>query len=253
MPIPITGPNAVPLKVVPDVAALNAEAAAEFSRGVEAAVAAGGRFCVALSGGNTPRGVYSRLAADRRNVLPWDKTYIFFGDERHVPPDHPDSNYRMARESLLSKVPIPSENVFRIHSELPADAAAEQYDRELRAFFRLGDDAWPRFDLILLGIGECGHTASLFPGSQALQEQSRLVVANWVEKFQSYRITFTYPVLNHAQEVLFLASGQSKSQILREIFGPAGKSNYPAQAVQPENGKLLWIADRDAASLLKST
>ncbi len=251
--MPSTGKNAAELKVVADSAALYAEAAGEFSRCAEAAVAARGRFCVALSGGNTPRGVYSLLAEQKNNVLPWDKVYVFFGDERSVPPEHPDSNYRMARESLLSRVPIPAGNVFRMPAELPADQAAQQYERDLRKFFRLAGDAWPVLDLIMLGIGEDGHTASLFPGSKALQEQSRLVAANWVEKFHGYRITFTYPVLNHAAEVLFLVSGQGKAQILRNIFDPAKENSYPAQAVLPVNGSVLWIADRDAAGLLGRT
>ncbi len=246
---PLANKNAAELKVVPDAAVLNAAAVHEF-RACAEAVAVRGRFTVALSGGNTPRGVYSLLAEQHKNTLPWDKVFIFFGDERHVPPDHPDSNYRMAREALLSKVPIPEQNVFRVRAELPADLAADQYEGELRVFFRLTAGAWPRFDLILLGIGDDGHTASLFPGTAALKEKSRLVVANWVEKFQSYRITFTYPVLNHAAEVVFLVSGKSKSQILRDIFDPAKKGSYPAQAIQPESGRLLWIADRDAASLL---
>lgn len=247
---PLANKNAAELKVVPDAAALNSAAAQEFCACAEAAVAVHGRFSVALSGGNTPRGVYSLLAEQHKKTLPWDKVFIFFGDERHVPPDHPDSNYRMAREALLSKVPIPEQNVFRVRAELAADLAAHQYESELRAFFRLTGGACPRFDLILLGIGDDGHTASLFPGTAGLKEQSRLVVANWVEKFQSYRITFTYPILNHAAEVVFLVSGKSKSQILKDIFDPAKKGSYPAQVVQPENGRLLWIADRDAASLL---
>jgi 6-phosphogluconolactonase len=247
---PLANKNAAELKVVPDVAALNAAATQEFSACVEAAVAARGRCSVALSGGNTPRGAYSLLAEQHKNTLSWDKVFIFFGDERHVPPDHPDSNYRMAREALLSRVPVPEQNVFRVRGELPADLAADRYESELRAFFRMTGGGWPRFDLILLGIGDDGHTASLFPGTSALKEQSRLVVGNWVEKFQSYRITFTYPVLNHASEVVFLVSGKSKSEILRDIFDPAKRGNYPAQDVQPENGRLLWIADRDAASRL---
>jgi 6-phosphogluconolactonase len=247
---PHANKNAAELKVFPDATALNRAAVQEFRACVEATIPGAGRFTVALSGGNTPRGVYSLLAEQHRSTLPWDKIFIFFGDERHVPPDHSDSNYRTARESLLSKVPIPEQNVFRVHAELPADLAADQYEHELRAFFRLTAGAWPPFDLILLGIGDDGHTASLFPGTAALKEQSRLVVANWVEKLQSCRITFTYPVLNHAAEVVFLVSGKGKSQILRDIFDPAKKGSYPAQAVQTESGRLLWIADRDAASLL---
>jgi len=248
-----TGQNAAELKIVADPAALYAEGAQEFTRSAESAIARRGRFSVALSGGNTPRGVYSLLAEQAKVALAWDKIYVFFGDERSVPPDNPDSNYRMARESLLSKVPIPAGNVFRVAAELPPDQAADQYEHQIREFFHLTSDSWPRFDLILLGIGECGHTASLFPASKALEEHSKLVVANWVEKFSTYRITFTYPVLNHAQEVSFLVSGQGKAEILRDIFDPSTKNSYPAQAVRPETGRLLWIVDRDAAGLLDGT
>lgn len=253
MRMPAAGQNAAELKVVADAPALYAEAAQEFSRCVEAAIAARGRFCVAFSGGNTPRGVYSLLAEKEKDALPWDRVYVFFGDERSVPPDHPDSNYRMARESLLSRVPIPAGNVFRVPAELPAGDAADRYERALREFFCLDASAWPSFDLIMLGLGEDGHTASLFPGSKALQEQAKLVAADWVEKFHTYRITFTYPVLNHGVEVLFLVSGQEKAQILRDIFDPVMKNRFPAQAVRPENGRLLWIADQDAAGLLQRT
>jgi 6-phosphogluconolactonase len=238
------------LIVVDNARALYSAAVEEFCRCAASAVSARGRFCVALSGGNTPRGVYALLAERQKSTLPWDQIYIFFGDERHVPSDHPDSNYRMANEVLLSKVPLPAQNIYRVPAELPAEVAAAQYEHQLRAFFQTPDNAWPRFDLTLLGIGEDGHTASLFPESSALKEQSRLVVANWIEKFQSYRITFTYPVLNHAAEVLFLVSGENKSQILKDILDPAGTTAYPAQAVQPQDGRVLWIADRDATSLL---
>lgn len=251
--MPATGQNTSELRIVPDDASLYAMSVEEFFRCAQAAIKTRGRFCVVLSGGNTPRGVYSLLAETKKDALPWDKIFIFFGDERHVPPDHPESNYRMARESLLSKVPCPPENVFRIPAELPAEEAATRYDQQIRGFFKLGDQDWPQFDLILLGLGEDGHTASLFPGSPALREQHKLVDANWVEKFQSHRITFTYPVLNHALQVLFLVSGQGKAQILRDIFDPAMKGRYPAQAVQPKDGTVLWIADRAAAALLGQT
>jgi 6-phosphogluconolactonase len=246
-----TNPGANPeLVILDDVPALAEAAALEFSRCATEAVARRGRFCVALSGGNTPRAAYSVIAEEHRN-LPWDKIFIFFGDERHVPPDHPDSNYRMANEALLSRVPLPAGNIFRVRTELTADAAADDYDRRLREFFKLATGAWPRFDLILLGIGEDGHTASLFPGSPALKEQSRFAVANWVEKVQSYRITFTFPVLNHAAEDLFLVSGESKSPILQEIFRSSPReAMYPSQTVRPQDGRLLWIVDKAAAHLL---
>jgi 6-phosphogluconolactonase len=237
------------LKIVPDVESLYRAGADEFLRCAQQAIAQRGRFCVVLSGGNTPRGVYSLLAASA-NSLAWEHVYIFFGDERGVPPDDPQSNYRMAKEALLSRVPVPATNVFRMHAELAADLAAQQYQDQVRSFFRLSESAWPRFDLIFLGLGDDGHTASLFPGSAALQENSRLVVANWVERFQSYRITFTYPVLNHAEEVAFLVSGESKSHILQDILKQSPTAKYPAQLVQPQEGRLLWIVDKAAARLL---
>jgi 6-phosphogluconolactonase len=237
------------VKIVSDSAALARTAAQEFCRVVEAAIQERGRFSVALSGGNTPRSVYSLLASDHQQ-LPWDLIHIFFGDERHVPPDHPDSNFRMATESLLSKVPIPEQNIHRIHAELDAEAAAAEYDQQLVNFFHLGDHDWPRFDLIFLGIGEDGHTASLFPGSNALTESSRRVVANWVEKFKTFRITLTFPVLNHGAEVVFLVSGADKAKILSEVLRP-GPPKYPSQGVHPENGRLLWLADQAAGSLLR--
>ena len=239
----------VDVKILPDSAALAQAAAQEFHKLADAAVQERGRFCVALSGGNTPRAIYSLLASEHKE-LPWDRIHVFFGDERHVPPDHPDSNFRMATESLLSKVPIPEKNVHRIRAELEADIAATEYEQELVNFFHLDNQEMPRFDLIFLGIGEDGHTASLFPGSNALNETSRRVVANWVEKFKSFRITFTFPLLNHAAEVAFLVSGADKAQILNEILRP-GASKYPAQSVQPENGRLLWLVDQDAGSLLR--
>ena len=163
-------------------------AAEEFVNQATGTVRANGRFTVALSGGSTPRSLFSLLATTFRDQLPWDKMFFFWGDERHVPPDHPESNYRMAYEALLSKVPVPAENVFRVPAEIPdANQAAADYEQTLRKFFQLSPGAFPRFDLILLGMGPDGHTASLFPGTSALQEKSRLVVANWVEKFKAYR------------------------------------------------------------------
>ena len=240
----------VEVKIVPDSATLGRAAAQEFHHVAEAAVGERGRFSVALSGGNTPRSVYALLASQHKE-LPWDKIHIFFGDERHVPPDHPDSNFRMASESLLTKVPIPDKNVHRIRAELEAGPAAQDYEDQLRTFFHLIDHDWPRFDLVLLGLGDDGHTASLFPGTAALNERSRTVAANWVEKLQSFRVTLTFPVLNHAAEVIFLVSGDSKAQILSDVLRPGAKK-YPAQSVSPESGRLLWLVDKEAASLLRS-
>lgn len=238
----------VEVKIVPDNATLARVAAQEFHRLAESAIQQRGQFSVALSGGNTPRAVYS-LLADEHKELPWDKIHVFFGDERHVPPDHPDNNFRMASESLLSKVPIPENNVHRIRAELEPEAAAKDYDGQLAVFFHLNDHGWPRFDLVFLGLGDDGHTASLFPGSSALSDVSSRVVANWVEKLQTFRITLTFPVLNHAANVVFLVSGESKAQILSAVLSP-GARKYPAQGVQPEDGRLRWLADRDAGRLL---
>ncbi|HLW54457.1 MAG TPA: 6-phosphogluconolactonase [Candidatus Angelobacter sp.] len=238
------------LKVAPDAAALMTAAMQEFVQCAEKAIAANRAFSVALSGGNTPRSVFSLLAEKYKDSLPWTMIHIFFGDERHVPPDDPESNYRMARESLLSKVPIPEQNVHRVHAELPAQQAASEYEQQLRSYFHFANNDRPRFDLIMLGVGEEGHTASLFPDSTALHEQARLVVANWVEKFHTWRITFTFPVLNQAAEVLFLASGAGKAEILKNIFDVHIKNAYPAQLVRPTDGRLLWLIDQAAAALL---
>jgi len=243
------GEMGLEVKILPDSAALAQIAAQEFHRLAEASVQERGRFSAVLSGGSTPRAVYSLLASEHQQ-LPWDRIHIFFGDERHVPPDHPDSNFRMANDSLLSKVPIPEKNVHRIHTEVDAEATAAEYDQQLFNFFQQSNHDWPRFDLIFLGIGEDGHTASLFPGSKALTETSRMVVANWVEKFQSFRITLTFPVLNHAAEVVFLVSGAGKAKILSDVLRP-GARKYPSQSVQPENGRLLWLVDQEAGTLLR--
>jgi 6-phosphogluconolactonase len=241
------------IKIVSDNSELNRAAAKEFKSLAESAVTARGRFSVALSGGNTPRSVYQLLAQEYKTALPWDKIHIFFGDERSVPPDRPDSNYRMAKEALLSQVPIPACNVHRIRAELEPEAAAQDYENQLRDFFRPANNSWPRFDLIWLGLGDDGHTASLFPGSTALEEKSRLVAATWVEKMKTFRISLTYPVLNHAAEVEFLVSGSGKAKILNDILSSPGAAAFPAQRIKPENGRLLWLVDQDAAGLLRSS
>lgn len=235
------------IKVVTDASELSRVAAAEFEQVARNAVQARDRFTVSLSGGSTPRGLYSRLAQSSRD-LPWDKIYFFWGDERHVPPDDKDSNYRMVRETLLSQAPIPTEHVFRMHTENP-DAAqvAEEYERTIREFFGLKPGELPRFDLVLLGLGPDGHTASLFPGSAALHEASRLVVANWVEKFGHYRLTFTAPVINNAAEVMFLVSGAEKAAALQSVlYSNAPAEEFPAKLIQPQNGRLIWLVDRAA-------
>jgi 6-phosphogluconolactonase len=180
--------------------------------------------------------------------------FFFWGDERHVPLDDPDSNYRMAKESLLSKIPVPAANIFPIPADNPdASGAAEAYELTLRKFFALAPGEFPRFDLILLGMGPDGHTASLFPETAALKEKSRLVVANWVEKLNTSRITFTLPVLNAARCVLFLVSGIDKAAALHEVLeGNVPDEKFPSRLVRPSAGKLIWIVDRAAASELST-
>ncbi len=185
-----------------------------------------------------------------RSALPWDKIFFFWSDERHVPPDHPESNYRMAKEALLSKVPVPPENIFRVRAEEKnANVVAKDYEEALRSFFGLRPGEFPRFDLILLGLGPDGHTASLFPNTAALNETKLLVVANWVEKFKANRITFTYPVLNNAACVIFLVSGADKADMVRTVLED-GRADLPSQRVHPVNGRLLWLLDKGAASKL---
>jgi 6-phosphogluconolactonase len=207
-----------------------------------------GRFAVALAGGSTPKATYEVLARDYANELDWSRVHVFFGDERSVPPDHEDSNYRMAYETLLSHVPVGS--VHRMRGELPPDEAAAAYEEELRAFF--GQVDVPRFDLILCGLGEDGHTLSLFPETAALDVNDRWVVANPVLKLGTTRLTLTIPVLNESRAVTFLVAGESKAGALKEALeGDADPRAYPAKLVRPESGDLTWMVDRAAARLLK--
>jgi 6-phosphogluconolactonase len=203
-------------------------------------------FSVALAGGSTPRPAYEALATPRyADRLDWSQVEIFWGDERCVPPDHAESNYRMAHEALLRHVPIPEENVHRMRGELEPEQAAEAYEEQLRSSF--GDVRVPRFDLILLGLGEDGHTASLFPRTPALQEQERWVVAHYVEALDAWRLTLTPVVLNAAENVTFVVVGERKAAILEEVIeGAYRPQELPAQRVQPRRGRLRWFVDRAA-------
>ena len=229
-------------------------AAEEVVRAAKDAVPQRGRFTIALSGGSTPKALYNLLATNARTVLPWDRMFFFWGDERHVPPTDPESNYRTAEETMLSKIPVAAGNVFRIATENPdAAAAAEAYEQTLRKFFQLGPGEVPTFDLILLGMGPDGHTASLFPGTAGLQEKSRLVIANWVDKLKTSRLTLTLPVLNAARCVVFLVSGTDKAPALHAVLeGDAPAEQYPSKLIRPADGKLIWLVDRAAASALSS-
>jgi 6-phosphogluconolactonase len=231
-----------------------AQAAAEqFIRRSQHAVEEHNRFSVALSGGSTPKALYALLAdhtvKKASPPIDWRRIHLFFGDERHVPPDHADSNFRMANESLISKVPIPPENVHRVKTENPdATKAAADYDQELASSFHLTEAQLPRFDLILLGMGPDGHTASLFPGTAAVQEHKKRVVANWVPKFNTWRITFTLPVLNNAQCVLLMVCGPDKAAALKEVMDGGSPDVYPVKYVDPNDGELIWMLDKAAAS-----
>ena len=230
-------------KVLPDAAAV-ARAAAEYWVNLAPT-------SVALSGGSTPRVLYELLADPNerfRDRIAWDQTHFFFSDERHVPPDNPDSNYRMVNEALFSRVPLPAHNIHRVLAEKPnAEEAANAYEADLRKSF---GEAIPAFDLVLLGLGEEGHTASLFPHSPALKETKRLVAAPWVEKLNTYRITMTLPVLNNGKSVVFLVTGASKAEILRTMMNTDREPDlYPAQAISPTNGAVSWFVDEAAARL----
>jgi 6-phosphogluconolactonase len=241
----VAGLNGV--RVFESAAELMEAAAQEVLKTALQAVSERGRFTWALSGGSTPRGLYRRLASDPfRDRMPWEAIHFFWGDERHVPPDHPESNFRMAREAMLDAAPLPPDNIHRIHAEEPdAERAATAYEDELRSFFNLETEEWPRFDLVLLGLGKDGHTASLFPGGTAVHERERLVVAVLAA---GVRITLTPPVLNHARRRVFLVSGADKAQALQAVIeGERNPERYPAQIVE---GNRLWMVDRPAARLL---
>ncbi len=234
------------IRVYPTPEAL-ARAAAEHFVGLAAeSIRARGRFAAALAGGSTPAGTYRRLAAPEfARRVDWKRVHIFWGDERAVPPDHPESNYRMASETLLRHVPIPQENIHRIPAERPPAEAALACEAELLAFFGV---PLPRFDLILLGMGEDGHTASLFPHSPALGARERLVVAQYIPQLDSRRITFTLPLINAARNIVFLVQGERKARRIRRVlFGPFQAEEMPAQSVRPSEGTLLWLLDEAAA------
>jgi 6-phosphogluconolactonase len=231
-----------------DIGELSRKAAEQFVALARQAIAAHGRFSVALSGGSTPKALYSTLATAEFNLqLAWRQIHLFWGDERCVAPDHAESNFRMVKESLLSKILIPAENVHRMIGELEPAAAAAAYETELRQFFSLSAKQLPRFDLILLGLGEDGHTASLFPQSSALNETERLVATTYVEKLDAHRLTLTFAVINNAAQITCLIAGQSKAAIVKKIL-TTEKCDYPAARIRPENGQLIWLVTQDAAS-----
>jgi 6-phosphogluconolactonase len=238
------------IQTYPGAASLARAAAEHFAALAAEATAVRGRFSVALSGGSTPRATYTLLASDEFAArVDWPRVHVFWGDERCVPPDRPESNFRLAYETLLSRVPIPSGHIHRAHGELEPEAAAQAYAEELAAFF---GSPWPCFDLVLLGMGHDGHIASLFPGSAALRETMLPVVAVTAhyQDRPTHRVTLTPPAINAARQVLFLISGASKAGILQEVLeGPDGR--FPAQRIRPTSGRLTWLVDIAAAGQLK--
>lgn len=242
------------VRILPDGAAIAKRAAQLFAEIAAAAAKQKGSFVVALSGGSTPKALYSLLVNDSslRSLMPWDKTFLFFGDERHVPPDDQQSNFRMATEAMISKSPLKPQQVFRIKGEYPeAQQAALEYEKDIRAHFQLSDGQLPRFDLVLLGMGNEGHVASLFPGTKALKENRRIVVHNWVGKVLMDRITLTAPAINNAAHIIAMVTGSEKAPaltaVLERVYEP---EQLPAQLIQPVNGDLLWLVDTAAGSML---
>lgn len=244
------------IEVFPDLGRLIHAAAEHFVQIASEAIVKNGRFAVALSGGSTPRPLYDLLACEAFiKCIDWSCVHLFWGDERCVPPEDSRSNYRMVREALLDAVPIPSGNIHRIRGEDDPELAAAAYEQGLRSFF--GSSAakglpGAGFDLVLLGMGENGHTASLFPGSAAITERVRWVMAQYVEVVSMWRITLTPVVINAGKNIVFLVSGAGKAGRLREVLeGPVQPEVLPAQVIKPSGGRLLWLVDEAAARCLK--
>ena len=234
------------IKVSPDLNAVAKETADVIVASASEAIDARGRFSIALSGGKTPEALFALLAQEPyRSIIDWAKVQVFFGDERCVPPDSPQSNYGMARRTLLTKVPIPGDNVYRMRGEIDPNEAAKEYGQMLKEKF--GDGG---LDLVLLGMGDDGHTASLFPGTQALNETKHRCVANFVPKLNTWRITLSAPFINQSKRVLILVAGKEKAQRLQEVLeGPRDPQRLPIQLIAPTNGQLVWMVDADAAGM----
>jgi 6-phosphogluconolactonase len=242
------------IRVLADGAAIAQRAAQEFVRVAAAAVRERNAFHVALAGGSTPKALYSLLVSDPvlRSQVPWDKMYVFFGDERHVGPGDLESNFRMATEAMLSKAPLKENQVTRIKGEYPdAEQAAREYEEALASHFKLKAGEFPRFDLLFAGMGNEGHTLSLFPGTKALHADGRIAVRNWVGKLYADRITLTAPAACAAAEILLMVTGADKALALKAVLeGPYEPEQLPAQLLQPKEGRLLWLVDTAAGGML---
>jgi 6-phosphogluconolactonase len=256
----MTGPE---IKVLPDPASVAREAAERFVRLAREAIADHGRFSVALAGGSTPKAMYELLAAEPlRSQVDWARVLAFFGDERCVPPDHKDSNYRMAEQALLTKVPIPGDNVYRMRGETDPNGAAKEYGLTLKEMFPSTNSGQGGggeggngggLDLVLLGMGDDGHTLSLFPGTAAVGEREHRVVANYAEKSttgKSWRITMTAPFVNRARHVIVAVTGAGKAARVKEVLeGPREPERLPIQLIQPTDGTMTWLLDTGAAGM----
>jgi len=236
------------VRVLADPETLARAARDEIAHAILAAIGERDRCDLVLSGGSTPRRTHEMLAAVD---LPWDRVHVFFGDERCVPPEHADSNWRMARETLIQRARIPDANVHRIAGERDPEDAASDAEDAIQEHFGLRPGEMPRFDVVLLGMGTDGHTASLFPGTNAMEESTRLVVANHVEKLGAWRVTMTFPVFEAAQRVLFLVAGADKAAMVRSatVVRPSA-ATPPAGRVRPRGGSLVWLVDAAAGSRL---
>lgn len=207
------------------------------------------QFLVALSGGSTPWPIYRALGnPENAKKINWSQIHLFFGDERYVPSNHEDSNFQMVSETLLNRVNIPNQNIHRVVTELDVNLAASVYEEELRAYFK---GQWPRFDLVLLGMGEDGHTASLFPHSEGLKEEQRWFISNYVPKLEAWRLTLTKNAINHAHQIVVIVNGASKAATLAEVLtGSRQPLEKPIQEISPVDGKMTWLVDKAAAALL---
>jgi 6-phosphogluconolactonase len=244
----------VQVEILDDLDGVARAAADLFMELAQAVTAGGGVFNVALSGGTTPRALNELLATSPYlELVDWSKVHFFWGDERLVPPDDAESNYRMARETLLSHLPVSENQIHRIPTELgDPEAVASRYEEELQRAFQLSPGQLPQFDLIFLGMGPDGHTASLFPHTAGLEVTDRLVIANYVPRLASYRITLTAPVINEAAVVVFLAAGSDKAAALASVLeGPRDPDEFPAQRISPVDGDLYWLVDRAAAAEIR--
>jgi 6-phosphogluconolactonase len=243
------------IKVFPDIKALNNFAAEKFVEIGRQTIDKRGQFTVALSGGSTPKALFQTLSDEKfKDKIDWSRTFFFFGDERNVLPDDAESNFRMANENLFEPLKINSQNIFRWQTELEnPQKVAENYEQTIENFFKLGENEFANFDLVFLGMGADGHTASLFPFTDALKESDKNAVGNYVEKLKTMRFTLTFPVINNAQNVFFLIKGADKSEALKQVLeGKFEPEKFPSQNVKPLSENIFWLCDAEAAAELNS-